>query len=180
MTTPSNEDFKFQGLKEYPTPEERAEFVILKLEQFIREGRTIDEGMSFKKWQMMARAEIALAIAEAERAQEGSRAFDRRLIFVSAAAMVTIGFWGAAVSLDNVGYLAAAVICASAGILLLLITGFWRSRKWNNYRKAKERSWSLKRIKNFNQRIKRLEIALKEEEMSLDEALQKCRQLNSG
>ena len=66
MSTADNDDFQVPELGEHPTPDERAEYVILRLEQFIRDGRTIDEGMSFKKWQTMAKTEIALAIAEAQ------------------------------------------------------------------------------------------------------------------
>ena len=42
----------------------------MRLEQFIREGRAIGAGMSFKKWQAMARMEIAIAIAQAENSQD--------------------------------------------------------------------------------------------------------------
>ena len=42
-----------------PSPEQRADFVVKRLEQFIREGRTVGEGMSLKQWMDMARYEIA-------------------------------------------------------------------------------------------------------------------------
>ena len=61
-----SEEFKIPELTDDPSPDERAEYVILRLEQFIREGRTFDEGMSFKIWQAMAKVEIAIAIAESE------------------------------------------------------------------------------------------------------------------
>ena len=175
MSRPSNDDSKVLELKDYPTPEERAEFVILQLEKFIREGRTIDEGMSFKKWQTMARAEIAITIAEAEKARSDSEVIGKWLVFVVAAAMITIGFWGAAVSLENVSYLIAGIICTGSGVVLMMATGYWRFQKWNNSRKAKERFWRLKRIKTLNKRIKRLELALEEEEECLEEAVRKRR-----
>lgn len=37
-------------LHDNPTPEERADYIILRLEQFIRDGRTFSEGMNYKKW----------------------------------------------------------------------------------------------------------------------------------
>ena len=43
-----SEEFKIPELTGDPSPDERAEYVILRLEQFIREGRTFDEDMSFK------------------------------------------------------------------------------------------------------------------------------------
>ena len=48
-----------------PAPEERADFVVRRLEQFIRDGRTMAEGM-LSKWQEMAQVEIANAIVESE------------------------------------------------------------------------------------------------------------------
>ena len=48
-----------------PTPEERAEYVVLMLEKFIRDGRKDEAGMSFRKWQTMAKSEIIIAIADA-------------------------------------------------------------------------------------------------------------------
>ena len=166
----SDGEAKTHGLQEYPTPEERAEFVIMQLEKFIRDGRTVDEGMSFKKWQAMAQEEIATAIKEAERAKSDHGSFVSRLTFIASAAMVSIGFWGAAVSLENVSVFLAAAICFGAGITLLVVMGYWRFRKWNNYRKATERRWRLMRIKNINKRIKRLQTALEEEEENLKES----------
>ena len=180
MIDPCNDDFKVRKLGESPTPEERAEFVILQLEQFIRDGRTIDEGMSFKKWQTMAQAEIATAIAEAVRTKSAAEAIGRRLVFVSAAAMVSIGFWGAAVSLGNVSYFMAGTICVVAGLILLTAAGYRRFEKHERYRKAAERRRRIKRIRNLNNRIKHLETALEEEEELLEENLRKRQVLKSG
>ena len=179
MTSPSREGS--QGLKLFgrPTPEERAQCVLMRLEQFIREGRAIDAGMSFKKWQAMARTEIAIAITEAENSQDQDEINIRRILFVAAAAMITIGFWGTAVSFNHVEHLAAGIICASSGAVLLLVIGQWRFQKWNNCRSAKERAKRLKHIENLNRRIKRLEMELVKEEESLEEVLRKRRLLMS-
>jgi len=179
MIKSNNHDFQDSELREHPTPEERAQCVIMRLEQFIREGRTIDEGMSLKKWQAMALTEIAVAIAEAENSQDQGEINSRRVLFVAAAAMITIGFWGTAVSFHRVGYLAAGIICAGAGAVLLFVIGHWRFRKWNNRRNAKERAKRLKRVENLNKRIKRLEMELVKEEEAIEEALRKRRLLMS-
>ena len=173
MSTGGYDDFKVPVLGDNPTPEERAEYVILRLEQFIRDGRTLDEGMSFKKWQSMAKTEIAIAVAEAENSQQHDEITSRRVLFVAAAAMVTIGFWGTAVSYHNVGNLAAGAVCTVAGLVLVAVAGGWRARKWNNTRQAKERRRRLARVENLNKRIKRLEGMLEKEEKELEKALEK-------
>jgi len=179
MNKASNDDFQVPDLPEHPTPDERAEYVILRLEQFIRDGRTIDEGMSFKKWQAMAKTEIAVAVAEAENSQDHDEINSRRILFIAAAAMITIGFWGTAVSFHDVGQLAAGLVCFGAGLALLFAAGHWRVRKWNNRRKSKERRKRLARIENLNKRIKRLESDLEKEEEKLEEALRKRRLLTT-
>ena len=84
MSKATNDDFEVPTLSEHPTPDERSNYVIMRLEQFIREGRTLDEGMSFKKWQAMARTEITIAIAEAENSQDHDEINSRRILFVAA------------------------------------------------------------------------------------------------
>lgn len=179
MNNAQNDDFEVPVLSDNPTPAERAEYVIMRLEQFIRDGRTLDEGMSFKKWQSMAKTEIAIAVAEAENSQQHDEISSRRVLFVAAAAMVTIGFWGTAVSVHNVGNMAAGIVCTIAGVVLLGAAGGWRARKWNNSRQARERRKRLARIENLNKRIKRLESMLEKEEEALEKALKKKRKLRS-
>ena len=50
-----------------PTPHERADLIVRRLENFIREGRTEDGGINFRKWQEMAVLEVANAIRDAEK-----------------------------------------------------------------------------------------------------------------
>ncbi len=179
MTSAQNDDFEVPVLSGNPTPDERAEYVIMRLEQFIRDGRTLDEGMSFKKWQAMAKTEIVIAVAEAENSQKHDEINSQRVLFVAAAAMVTIGFWGTAVSFHNVGNMAAGIVCTIAGLVLLGTTGGWSLRKWNNRRQGRERRKRLGRIENLNKRIKRLETALEKEEEALEEILKKKRKIRS-
>ncbi|MEK9753996.1 MAG: hypothetical protein VW338_12425 [Rhodospirillaceae bacterium] len=180
MADATNDDFKVPELSAHPTPDERAEFVIMRLEKFIRDGRTLDEGMSFKKWQAMARTEIAIAIAEAENSQDHDEIDSRRVLFVTAAAMITIGFWGTAVSFHDVPRLVAGIACGVAGGVLLFVAGHWRLRKWNNRRNGRERRRRLGRIENLNRRIKRLETEIEKEEEALEETLRKRRLLTKG
>ena len=118
-----NDDFKLPRLEEKPLPEEHAEYVIRRLEKFIRDGRTLDEGMSFRKWQFMAKKEIALAIAEAQNAHKFDEINSRRALFISAAALTTIGFWGTAISMERVAYLPGGIVCLIAGLTMLFVEG---------------------------------------------------------
>ena len=175
-----SEEFKVPELSDDPSPDERAEYVILRLEQFIREGRTFDEGMSFKIWQAMAKVEIAIAIAESELGQQKEESITRRLLFTFAAALVTVGFWGTAVSLHKVGYLAGGIISGLAGLALLGVAGEWRFRNWNKTRQANKRRKSLARIEGINRRIKRLENDLEKEEKRLEKKIKKTARIATG
>ena len=129
-----SEEFEVPELSDDPTPDERAEFVILRFEQFIRDGRKVAEGMSFNIWQSMAKTEIAIAISETELGQQKEEAVTKRLLFTFAAALVTVGFWGTAVSVHKVGYVVGGIICFVAGLVLMGVAGEWRFRKWNKKR----------------------------------------------
>ncbi len=175
-----SDDFHVPDLPAEPTAEERAEYVALRLEQFIREGRKDEDGMSFRKWQAMAKSEIAIAVAEAEMAHEDDQLASKRVLFVAAASLTTIGFWGSAVSLNKVGYLAGALVCVAAGLFLLLVSGEFQLRKWRGRRQAKKRREILKRIESLNRRIKRLEEELDGEAEELEDLLAKARRINQG
>ncbi len=175
-----SEDFEVPELSDDPTPDERAEYVILRLEQFIRDGRKVAEGMSFKIWQSMAKTEIAIAITETELGQQKEEAITKRLLFTFASALVTVGFWGTAVSLNKVGYLVGGIICFVAGLALMGVAGEWRFRKWNKSRQADKRRQTLARVENLNRRIKRLEGELEKEEKRLKEKVKKAAKLISG
>ncbi len=111
-----------------PTPEERAEYVIQRLAQFIRDGRSND-GMPFKQWQDMARAEIANAVVDATHKIQKDDVVTKRLLFTMASALVTIGFWGTAFAFNKVEYLFTAVICTLAGLILFSVALGWRGRQ---------------------------------------------------
>ncbi len=163
-----------------PSPAQRADFVVMRLEQFIRDGRTIDEGMSFKLWQAMAQVEIAVALAEAELAQQKEEVVTKRLLFTFGAALVTVGFWGTAVSLHKVAYLAGAIVIGLAGLALIGVAGEWRFRKWNKKRQAEKRRQTLGRVEGLNRRIKRMEHELEKEEKALRKKLKKTARAAAG
>lgn len=143
-----------------PTPQERAEFVVERLAQFIRDGRTV-AGMPFRQWQQMARAEIADAIVQSDLSEERDEGVTKRLLFTFASAFVTIGFWGAAFSFGKTEYLFTAFICGLAGVILFSVTVEWRVRHFLKRRAAKKRRNRLHHAEDLNKRIGRLETELK-------------------
>ncbi len=163
--------FILPDLPENPTPEDRATYVVLRLEQFIRDGRTLDEGMSFRKWQAMALTEIAANIAEAQNEITREDPVTNRLLFTTASALITIGFWGTAVSINKVGYIAAALVCGFAGLVLLAVAGEWTWTRFWRKRQAGTRKLRLSRIESINRKIKKLERELEKEAEELEKAL---------
>lgn len=145
-----------------PTPEQRADFLVRKLEQLIRDGRSYTAGkggMSFSTWQAMARVEIANAFADQEKraAKARSDRFARRLLITTASCLTTIGFWGAVVAIDkNFGQLAALALFVS-GLLLLAVASEWGIRKAASHWVDKERLRRFERVEDIDKRIKQLE-----------------------
>ena len=109
--------------------EDHADYVVKRLEQFIRDGRSKNEGMSFKKWQMMAKFEIMNSILETKVSQIRSEKLFYIFLFIGSAAMITIGFWGAAVNYDKVDLFTAGAICAASGFVILMLLGFQEHQK---------------------------------------------------
>lgn len=145
------------------SPEERADFIVKRLEEFIREKRNPGEGMSFKHWQALGKAEIAAAIAAAVKEQSQGDAGLKRVLFTAASALVTVGFWGAAVSLGRADYVLAGVICFVAGIVLMAIAGEWSYARWQARRRTRERMNTLARIGDLDKRLKAIEKDRKKE-----------------
>lgn len=164
----------------HPTPEQRAEFVLRRLEQFIRDGRTIAEGMSFKQWQDMARSEIANAIIEAEQNCQDDYIVTRRLLFTVASATVTIGFWGTVMAFQKAGFLVVAIIFGITGIWLFAVIGEWPLRKYFRGRAANNRARTLYRVEGLTKRIRKMEIELKGEEKRLKKLLKAKALLEAG
>lgn len=144
-----------------PTPEQRADYMIRKLEGFIREGRKVN-GMSFKTWQTMARAELLNAFLDLERRVEKGRQDNvvRRLILAGASGLVTIAFWGAATIVDRHWGGLATEIFIGAGLLLAVVAvELFLRHLANRYRKI-ARNRHFEQIVEFDALVKRLETEL--------------------
>jgi hypothetical protein len=168
-------NFETPQLTDNPLPEEHAEYVIRRLEKFIRDGRSLDEGMSFRKWQFMAKTEIALSITETLNNFKYDEVNSRRVLFILASAMTTIGFWGTVISLEKVTYLPGGAICLIAGLLILFLTSKGRYRCYKNHKDGIKRASQLIKIKSLNNRVKKLERDLEEEEKHLDKSIKKLK-----
>lgn len=155
-----------------PSPAQRADFVVRRLEQFIREGRTFAEGMSLRQWQDMARFEIANAVAAAENAAKDDDQVTRRVMFTVAAALVTVGFWGTLFSFDKAPYLVVAFIFTITGLVTLAVVGEWRFVKYFRRHQARKREKSIHRIEDLTRRIKRMEKELEKESDGLRDKLE--------
>jgi len=150
-----------------PTPEERAEFIMQRLEQFIREGRTLSEGMNFKQWQEMAKVEIANAIIETQTDSQDDDIVTKRLLFTFGASFTTIGFWGGLWAYDQAHYVAVAFLCGAAGMVMIGVALEWRFRKFWKRRQVGRRQKSLRRCQDLTRRIKKMEFELEKEEERL-------------
>ena len=76
-----------------PSPEERAEYIVKRLELFIRENREPFKGMNFNKWQQLAKVEIANSLKDSERLrQDKKEQVSRRMLFIIGSSIATIGF----------------------------------------------------------------------------------------
>mgnify|MGYP000096069544 CR=1 FL=1 len=156
-----------------PSPQQRADFVVKRLEQFIREGRTLAEGMNLKQWQDMARFEIATAVMAAENVHRDKSVVSRRLLFTVAASLVTIGFWGALFAFDKVQYLIVAIVFILTGIILLAVVGEWQLMKYFRRHQARQRRQTIYRVEDLTRRIKRMEKELKVETKALQSKLKR-------
>ncbi len=154
--------------------EDRADYIVARLEKFIREGSKDEQGMSFERWKQMARSEIAIAIAEAEMSQKYDELSSKRVLFVVSAAMVTIGFWGTVTSLDKIEVMAGGLICGLAGLVMMLAVGNWRFRSWAEIKRARKRREILGRVEDLTKRIKRLEKELEAEAEELENLKKKA------
>ncbi len=141
---------------EGPTPEQQAAYLVRKLEQTIRDNRTV-KGMSFRTWQAIAMEEIVNALRSAEKRRRVNDQTVNRLILVAASSLVTIGFWGAMVAVNSAYGGIAATITLVAGAALFLVTADWGvKRLMGDYAKHK-RVERLGHIEDLDKRIKRME-----------------------
>ena len=176
---PANETAEIISSNRGPTPEERAEYVMLRLEKFIRDGRTESAGVSFRKWQVMAKAEIILAIKDVEIHRHIEERSSRRMLFILSASLITIGFWGTVMNLQNVNYLIGGLIIGVSGIIGLFVGGNAALSKWSERTQASKRLSALRRAGSLNRRIKKLERELEVEAQELEDFLSKTIEMRS-
>ncbi|HIJ37907.1 MAG TPA: hypothetical protein HPP80_03335 [Rhodospirillaceae bacterium] len=145
-------------MSDSPTPEQRADYLVRKLENLIREGKT-ERGMSFKTWQALARAELANAFTDFDQQLVKGRqdAIARRLILVGSSAVVTIGFWGVVVIVDRHFGILAAWICAGSSVLVALVALEMFVRRLSSQYKIIARQKTFERIEDFDKKLKKLE-----------------------
>lgn len=141
-----------------PTPQQRADYLVRKLENLIREGKS-ERGMSFKTWQALARSELSNAFMDFERQLMKSRqdAVGKRLILVGVSAMVTIGFWGTVLTIDRRYGDLAAQIFIGAGVLMAIVLAEIAFRRMAKRYKTVAREKGFERIEDFDKQLKRLE-----------------------
>lgn len=146
-----------------PSPQQRADYVVRKLEHFIREGKS-EHGLSFKTWQAMARAEIANAFADIEERQARHRAdlTMRRMLIVGAAALVTIGFWGTVLAVDHRYGELSAVLLIIAGLVLAALAIELGLRRTLNRLTQRRRNSALGRIEDFDRQLRKLEAEIRQ------------------
>ena len=155
-----------------PTPHERAELVVRRLEDFIRKGRTEDGGINFRKWQEMAAVEVADAIRDAERYLRSDQRFWTRSMSVGAASLLTIGVWGTVLAADaTADRQMTALILIITGILLLGLVSIWAVRRMDHYYKKGRRRYHLKRIIDFDRKLATLDKEMENRIRNLQESL---------
>lgn len=153
-----------------PTPEQQADYLVRKLEQTIRDNRTV-RGMSFATWQALAREEIINALRASRRQVLVNDRTTNRLVLATAATMVTAGFWGAVLAVDRSYGGAAALALAAMAVLLLAALGDWALKKLaGGWAKAK-REERLTHIEDLDRRIKRMEADMKKKENRLKDRM---------
>ena len=137
-----------------PTPRQRGELIVKRLETFIRDGRSDKGGMPFRRWQEMAVNEFTNAILDAEREERRDNRFMVRVMTVGGLAVITIGFWGAIV-VAGLSYdrQVVAFILIGAGGLLSLVFGLWGLRWVGAYFLSSRREVRLRRITSFDYQL---------------------------
>ena len=156
-----------------PTPPERADLIVKRLEKFIRDGRDKQRGVAFNKWQEFAVDEVTNAIRDAEKHWRGDHRFVTLGLTIGAAALVTIGVWGSALAASMApNRQTAALILLIAGGTLFTVIGVWSLRRLDNYFKVFRRQNNIIKISSYDKQLakleRELEIRLQEQRQSLE------------
>lgn len=170
----------------YPTPEERADVVIMNLEKVIREsreshnvGRLVHgarpKGMSFKKWQDAAREEIASAIRNSERVDSHNANLFNRFLMVCGACLASLGSMGIYVAWGKADKALVGAAGIVLGIVFIAMGSEWLVRRTIEDIMAERRARKLARIKDLDKQVKRLEAYLEDKRDFLKDELDKLR-----
>jgi hypothetical protein len=159
---------------ENPTPDERAQLIVGRLEQFIREGKADEGGLPFKKWQELAVHEVNNAIRDAEHHWRQDNRFIDRGLLLGAASLITIGVWGTLLAFEMApDRQIAALILLAAGAVLFGLVSVWGIRRLDKYHQLGRRRDHFRRVFHYDRQLAQLdrdlENRLKELEKSLAE-----------
>lgn len=151
-----------------PSPEDRADLVVTKLERFIRDHRTLSKGVSFRKWQELARSEIADQLRDVDGQHAADHRTLDRTLMVLGAALSTIGIWGTALAIDAApDRVIAGVVTLFAGLVVLWCVGVLGLRSpLRRFRRDRARE-GLTRVHTLNRKVRDLEHQLKAREKAL-------------
>jgi hypothetical protein len=158
-------------MAEGPTPEQQADYLVRKLEQTIRDNRTV-KGMSFRTWQAIAREEIVNAIRANEKRRFQDERSTSKVLLVGSSAVVTIGFWGALVAVERHWGGVAAMVFLAAGAALCFATIEWGARRLGRRWTAQKRIERLANIEDLDRRIKRMEADMQKKHDRLKEKME--------
>jgi hypothetical protein len=162
-------------------PEDRAQLVIKKLEQAIREKRIgvgplvkgkQQRGMSYKQWQKEAQKEISNAIKDALREKDSQDAFFNRFLMIAGACLVALGFMGAYVAFGDVEKMFVASAGMALGISFLALGFEWIFRLTFKEVTKNIRDKRLQKIKSYDRQLKILESKLEDTKDELKNRLE--------
>lgn len=165
-------DYSEFWLGKNPTPQERADLIVKRLEQFIREGRSDKGGISFKKWQELAVHEVSNAIRDAEQHWRKDQRFVTRGLTIGAASLLTIGVWGTVLAANAAPdrQTAALILIIAAGVMFTVL-GIVGIRRLDNYYQLGRRRDHLLRVFKFDRQLAQLDINLENRLKELEETL---------
>lgn len=158
-----------------PTPEEQAEVVVMRLERFIRDHRvTSSKGMSFRKWQDMAKSEIADMLRDAESRNARDSRFVERALMILGVGLSTVGLWGTALAIQMApDRVIAGGLTLLGGLMILWGLGMLGLRSPFRQIQASSRKLAMVRVRSLNRKVSDLEHALKKRHKALEKELER-------
>lgn len=169
---PEGESTSEYWMGKNPTPEERAHVIVMRLEQFIRDGRTEEGGIPFRKWQELAVHEVDNAIRDAEKHWRADNRFIDRGLLLGASGLLTVGVWGTVLAFQAApDRQTAALILLVAGAVLFAILGAWGIKRLDKFHQMGRRRDHFRRVFNFDRQLAQLDVDLEKRLKELEETL---------